>query len=68
MDPLNAPNSAAPIKANNNNNINNMVAAKELLTAKDRDTQINAPIDKRQKLAEDQIDPFIDQMKEENLQ
>uniref|UniRef100_A0A915KZ29 Uncharacterized protein n=1 Tax=Romanomermis culicivorax TaxID=13658 RepID=A0A915KZ29_ROMCU len=68
MDPVNAPNSAMAIMANNNNNINIVAAAKELLTAKDRDIQINAPIDTRPKLAEDQIDPFIiDQMKEECL-
>uniref|UniRef100_A0A915HPS8 Uncharacterized protein n=1 Tax=Romanomermis culicivorax TaxID=13658 RepID=A0A915HPS8_ROMCU len=65
MDPVNAPNSAAPITANNNNKINNMAMAKELLTAEDRDAQINAPIHRRPKLAEDQIDPFIDQFKEE---
>uniref|UniRef100_A0A915J776 Uncharacterized protein n=1 Tax=Romanomermis culicivorax TaxID=13658 RepID=A0A915J776_ROMCU len=40
----------APIKANNNN-INNMVAAKELLTVEDRDTQIIVPINRRLKLA-----------------
>uniref|UniRef100_A0A915JGU5 Uncharacterized protein n=1 Tax=Romanomermis culicivorax TaxID=13658 RepID=A0A915JGU5_ROMCU len=67
MDPVNAPNSAAPITAHNNNNIDNMVAAKELLTAKDRDAQINAPINRRRKLPQDQMDPFIDQMKEECL-
>uniref|UniRef100_A0A915IAT8 Uncharacterized protein n=1 Tax=Romanomermis culicivorax TaxID=13658 RepID=A0A915IAT8_ROMCU len=67
MDPVNAPNLAAPITANSNN-IHNMATAKELSTADDRDAQINAPIDRRPKLAEDQIDPFIvDQLKEEPL-
>uniref|UniRef100_A0A915J9H2 Uncharacterized protein n=1 Tax=Romanomermis culicivorax TaxID=13658 RepID=A0A915J9H2_ROMCU len=66
MGPINAPNSAAPITANNSNNINNMAAAKELLTAEDRDAQTNAPIDRRPKLTKNLMDPFmIDQMKEE---
>uniref|UniRef100_A0A915L9M4 Uncharacterized protein n=2 Tax=Romanomermis culicivorax TaxID=13658 RepID=A0A915L9M4_ROMCU len=65
MDRGNVPNSAGPIMANNN--INNMAPAKELLTAEDRDAQIRAPIDRRPKLAEDQIDPFIDQIREECL-
>uniref|UniRef100_A0A915K1V7 Uncharacterized protein n=1 Tax=Romanomermis culicivorax TaxID=13658 RepID=A0A915K1V7_ROMCU len=64
--PLNAPNPATPIMTNSNNNINNMATAKELFTADDRDTQINVPMDRRPKLAEDQIDPFVvDQLKEE---
>uniref|UniRef100_A0A915JSC6 Uncharacterized protein n=1 Tax=Romanomermis culicivorax TaxID=13658 RepID=A0A915JSC6_ROMCU len=65
LDPVSTPNSTAPIMANNN--INNMAAAKELLTADDRDAQIMAPIDRRHKLAKDQIDPFIDQFKEERF-
>uniref|UniRef100_A0A915HSD1 Uncharacterized protein n=1 Tax=Romanomermis culicivorax TaxID=13658 RepID=A0A915HSD1_ROMCU len=69
MDPVNAPNPTGPIIANNNNNTHKMAAAKELLTADDRDAQINAPTNRRLKLAEDQIDPFIvDQLKEEHLQ
>uniref|UniRef100_A0A915KZD8 Uncharacterized protein n=1 Tax=Romanomermis culicivorax TaxID=13658 RepID=A0A915KZD8_ROMCU len=66
LDPVNAPNPAAPITANNNNI--NMAVAKELFTADDRDARINAPIDKRQKFAEDQVDPFIfNQLKEGRL-
>uniref|UniRef100_A0A915KC13 Uncharacterized protein n=1 Tax=Romanomermis culicivorax TaxID=13658 RepID=A0A915KC13_ROMCU len=55
-----------PITASNNN-INNMAVAKELLTADDRDAQIMAPINRRPKLAKDQIDLFIDQFKEERF-
>uniref|UniRef100_A0A915HNL4 Uncharacterized protein n=1 Tax=Romanomermis culicivorax TaxID=13658 RepID=A0A915HNL4_ROMCU len=39
--------------------------AKELLTADDRDARNMAPIDRRPKLAEYQIYPFIDQIREE---
>uniref|UniRef100_A0A915KGT2 Uncharacterized protein n=1 Tax=Romanomermis culicivorax TaxID=13658 RepID=A0A915KGT2_ROMCU len=64
-----AGNAATPKTAKNNNNIDNMVAAKELLTGEYRNAQINAPINRRLILAEDQIDPFIvNQMKEEHLQ
>uniref|UniRef100_A0A915JB49 Uncharacterized protein n=1 Tax=Romanomermis culicivorax TaxID=13658 RepID=A0A915JB49_ROMCU len=57
-----------PIMANNDNNINNMAGAKKLLTAEDRDAQINVPMDRRWRLAKDQIHLFIgDEMKEECL-
>uniref|UniRef100_A0A915ICM3 Uncharacterized protein n=1 Tax=Romanomermis culicivorax TaxID=13658 RepID=A0A915ICM3_ROMCU len=58
MDPISAPDPVAPIMTKINNN-NNMAAAKELLTANDRDAQVDAPIDSRPKLAENQTDSFI---------
>uniref|UniRef100_A0A915IQZ9 Uncharacterized protein n=1 Tax=Romanomermis culicivorax TaxID=13658 RepID=A0A915IQZ9_ROMCU len=67
LDRVSALNPVAPIRANNN--INNMATAKEVLTADDRDAQINAHFDRRPKFSRDQMDLFIfDQMKEECLQ
>uniref|UniRef100_A0A915HJU1 Uncharacterized protein n=1 Tax=Romanomermis culicivorax TaxID=13658 RepID=A0A915HJU1_ROMCU len=50
MDPVSAPDPAAPTMTKINSN-NNMAVGKELLTADDRDAQIDAPIDRRPKLA-----------------